>query len=202
VLRGRRYAAGQRRKRRSPLRLVRPILLALALLVTVTMVIEPSRRWVGTGVERVRDRIADPAPVTPASSTASSQARGHGPALVHDGVSNSYWAPSRAGTGAGEWVELTLPDPARLLYLLITPGIATDQKQFLTQARPKVVEVTLVGADGRASSHTLTIRDQPGAQRFELVRAAVTRLRITVLSAYGSRPGRRPAIAEVELRVR
>jgi hypothetical protein len=202
ALRGRGYAAGQRRARRNPVRTIRWILVILALLVTVTMVIEPSRVWFNAGIEKVRDRIADPAPVTPVASAASTQARGHGAGLVHDGISNSYWTPARAGAGAGQWVEVELAEPVRLLYVLITPGIATEQKRFLTQARPKVVEVALTGDDGEVTTHTLTVRDQPGAQEFPLVRSGVTKLRVTVLSAYGAQPGRRLAIAELELRVR
>jgi hypothetical protein len=64
------------------------------------------------------------------------------------------------------------------------------------------VEAALTASDGTVTTHTLTVRDEPGAQEFSLVRSDVTRVRLTVLSAYDLRPGRRPAIAEVELRAR
>jgi len=150
--------------------------------------------------DAVRDRLVTPQPVSPASVRASSQARDHPAGLVADGLSNSYWAPDADGTGRGEYVELTFAGPFRLLNLIIHTGVSAQQDAFLRQARPAELELTTwTSRPGPEQRTTLRLADRAGPQTFRHVVADVVRIRLTVLDSYGSGPGRRTAIGEVEV---
>jgi hypothetical protein len=148
--------------------------------------------------EAVRDRLADPQPVSPVSVRASSQARNHPPELVADGLSNSYWAPAAAGAGRGEYVEFTFATPIRLRDLIIHPGVSAQRDVFLRQARPAVLELALWTGQHGPEARTLRLADQAGPQAFPHVVGDVRRIRLTVRESYGSAAGRRTAISEVE----
>ncbi|QKW12969.1 zinc ribbon domain-containing protein [Verrucosispora sp. NA02020] len=148
--------------------------------------------------DAVRDRLADPQPVSPVSVQASSQAGGHPAEAVVDGLSNSYWSPTAEGTGAGEYVELTFASPFRLLDLIVHSGVSAQRDVFLRQARPAVLELMLWTGGGTSETRTLQLGDQAGPQTFHQVVDDVVRVRLTVRESYGSAAGRRTAIAEVE----
>ncbi|MFY1691449.1 NADase-type glycan-binding domain-containing protein [Plantactinospora sp. WMMB782] len=149
--------------------------------------------------DAVRDRLADPEPVSPVSVRASSQARNHAAELVVDGISNTYWAPAGTGAGHGEYVELTFDEPIRLLDLIIHSGVSAQRDVFLRQARPAELELAAwTGRTGPATS-TLRLADQAGPQTFRRVFPDVVRIRLTVRQNYGGAADRRTAIAEVEV---
>ncbi|MGW0502162.1 NADase-type glycan-binding domain-containing protein [Micromonospora sp. NPDC003241] len=148
--------------------------------------------------DAVRDRLADPQPISPVSVEASSQAGDHPAEAVVDGISNSYWAPTAEGAGGGEYVELTFAAPFRLLDLIVHSGVSAQRDVFLRQARPAVLELTLWTSAGTSESRTLQLADQAGPQTFHQVVDDVVRVRLTVRESYGSAADRRTAIAEVE----
>ncbi|MFF5218371.1 NADase-type glycan-binding domain-containing protein [Micromonospora sp. NPDC000442] len=148
--------------------------------------------------DAIRDRLADPQPASPVSVSASSHAADHPPELVADGISNSHWAPATGGAGRDEYVELTFADPFRLLDLIIHPGVSAQRDEFLRQARPAELELT-AWTSRSSESTTLRLTDQAGPQTFHWVVNDVVRLRLTVRDSYGSAPGRRTAIGEVEV---
>ncbi|MGC5033654.1 NADase-type glycan-binding domain-containing protein [Micromonospora sp. DT229] len=149
--------------------------------------------------DAVRDRLADPEPVSPVSVHASSQARSHPAELVVDGLSNSYWAPAGNGPGSGEYVELTFGTPFRLLDLIVHSGVSAQRDVFLRQARPAELELTVFTGQGGSETTTLRLADQAGPQTFRQVFPDVVRIRLTVRQSYGAAADRRTAIAEVEI---
>jgi hypothetical protein len=204
-LRGRRaHAAGYRPRTRTRFRGGPWTVLVFLLAAVVAVALIPSLRGlVGAGVTAVRDRLANREQVTPVNATASSSADGHPAKNLYDAATNVYWAPSVPSTGAvGQWVALDLARPVRLLDLVFTTGISADRQQFLTEARPEHVEVTLTAADGTTRVRSLRLHDAAGAQRFDVTGDGVTRIQVTIRSIYGARPGRQVAIAEVEVFVR
>ncbi|MFD8086089.1 discoidin domain-containing protein [Kitasatospora sp. NPDC059722] len=156
------------------------------------------RGELAAGVEVVRDRLATPQQVHPTAVRASSEDPAHPAALAVDGTTDRYWAPARPGDGRGEYLEMDFASPFRLLDLVVYPGTSTTAEQFLTQARPRELTVTLTGPDGRATTRTVHPADAPGEQRFHLAVGDVVRIRLTVDAAYGTGPDRRVAVAEVE----
>ena len=133
------------------------------------------------------------------SATATSSLRGASPDRIFDGVSNTFWAPAKDGTGEGQSVEVVLPQPARLLDVVVYSGISAERQKFLTGGRAAEVQLTMIHADNTESKQVLQLRDQPGEQRFGVRESNVARVRLTIRTAYGIQPGRRVAIAELEL---
>ncbi|KJS61950.1 hypothetical protein VM95_12350 [Streptomyces rubellomurinus] len=156
------------------------------------------RDELASGVEVVRDRFATPQQIHPTAVRASSEDPAHPAALAVDGTTDRYWAPARPGNGIGEFLEMDFPGPFRLLDLVVHPGISPNAEQFLTQARPQRLTVTLTGSDGKVTTRTVNPADAPGEQRFHLAVGGVVRIRLTIDGAYGAAPDRRVAVAEVE----
>jgi hypothetical protein len=196
--RGRR-PAGYRRPVRQPVRIRGRLVVLFALAAIVLVAALPGRGWVRTGTEIVRDRTSPHVPVTPVASRASSSAPAAGPERLLDGVSNQFWAPVPTGSAEGQWFEVDLPDPTRVLDLVIHTGVSADRKQFLTQARPRELSVTFTAEDGQTRAKVIRLRDQPGKQDFRVRAARVVRVRFTLRSAYGAQPNRRVAVAELEV---
>ncbi|MEV5987459.1 discoidin domain-containing protein [Streptomyces sp. NPDC052051] len=140
----------------------------------------------------------DPKPVHPAQVRASSQAPSHRAQAAFDGFNNRYWAPADPGRGTGQYLEADFERPVRLRELLITSGSSTKSDEFLGQARPSKITVTLVSSEGERTSKVLNLSDAPGQQSFTVRGSDVTRVRLTVDAAYGVRADRRVAVAEVE----
>jgi hypothetical protein len=144
------------------------------------------------------DSTGDPKPLHPVRVRASSQTSSHRAQAAFDGLNNRYWAPAARGSGTGQYLEADFERPVRTRQLLVTSGISTKSDEFLSQARPSEITVILVSSQGEHTTRHLTLNDAPGQQSFAVRGADVTRVRLTVDAAYGSRPGRRVAIAEVE----
>lgn len=188
----RRAQTEQRRRQQASRRLL--LIIALLCLLTVAVVAGPP--LVGRLVDEVRDRTQDHVPLNPDAVTASSQLRDHPAANIADGVTNRFWAP--AGDGRDSWVQVRYATPVRVLDIVVTAGISTEQELFLTVGRPAELAVTATRVDGSTVERTLSLKDQPGEQHFSFEAADVVSLRLVVRSAYGptSRPG--VAIGEVE----
>ncbi|WP_326595271.1 NADase-type glycan-binding domain-containing protein [Streptomyces sp. NBC_01803] len=168
------------------------ILLALAAVAWFT------RAQISDAFSFVRDRTEKVEPLSPDDCRASSEASGHPAGNACDGLRNRYWAPA-AGSGAGESLEARFTEPVQLRQVIVTAGISANQDEFLSQARPARITVTLVDVEGGRDTGTIALRDQAGEQRFDVRGTDVTRVVLTIDAAYGDGPDRGPAVAEVEL---
>lgn len=147
----------------------------------------------------VRDRVADATPVTPRTVKASSSAPGHPAAYAADGTWN-WWAPKNPAKG--QWVEAEFAGRFNLLHIVVLSGSSQRQDDFLKQARPSVLELKAWVARGKTVTRRIPLQDKYGSQAFPLAIPGVTRVRLTIVSAYGEAPGRLTAMGELEFRTR
>jgi ribosomal protein L40E len=194
--------AGTRRRVRAPRRWPRRLAVigVLAALAVAAVTVLPTRGLANRLVTNVRDRLSDHVPITPVAVRASSSAPGAPPGNVKDGASNRYWAP--AGAARGAWVEVDLGRAARLLDVVVTPGVSADKRQFLTQGRPRELIVTVTNRSGRTTDATITLRDAPGGQTFPVKVSDAVKVRLTIAGTYGMPPGQRCGIGELEFFIR
>ncbi|WP_307826473.1 discoidin domain-containing protein [Streptomyces pactum] len=157
-----------------------------------------ARSYLNEAFTFTRDQTSKPEALRPDTTRASSEASGHRAGAAFDGFNNRYWAPARAGAGHGQYLEADFAVPVRLRKVIITPGTSAKQDEFLSQARPSEITVTLTTADGDRSTKALNLEDQAGQQTFDLRGTDVVRVRLTADAAFGARPDRRLAVAEVE----
>jgi hypothetical protein len=196
VTRRRVYAAGARRPVAAPVRWRRPVLFLAVLLTLALLLMLPNQGLIAQITTAVQDRISPHVPVTPVAARASSSAADTRPERLTDGASNRYWAP--AGPAVGAWVEVDFAQPVRLLDVVVTAGASTDKQRFLAEGRPHELDVVVTTTSGHHSSAAITLRDEPGAQRFTLKVSDAARVRFTIRSTYGLPPGHVCAIAELE----
>ncbi len=187
------YTAGERRRPRVPAaaRWLR-VVIALVCLVAVAAVARP---LIVRAVNGVKDQTGAHVPIRPDSFSASSSQREAPPADVSDGATNQYWAPQ--GPAAGSWLEVSFVKPVRLLDIVVTPGVGTEQGEFLKHARPHDLDVVATAKDGKTTTKALALRDEPGPERFDFEAHDVVRVRFIVKSTYG--PGGTPSVAIGEL---
>lgn len=191
----RRLAAGSRPSHR---RLPRPRLALPLLLIVLAAVAWFARPQLAELFDFAKDTTGKPQGLQVTDPRASSSARGHSAGAAFDKLSNRYWAPAEAGTGSVPWIEASFEKPVRLQKLLITPGSSAKQDEYLEQARPSKVTLTIRSSDGERSTRSLTLKDEAGDQSFDVRGSDVVNVRVTVEDAFGVRPGRRVAIAELE----
>lgn len=153
---------------------------------------------VGDAVQGVRDHFAKRVLVAPNSVTASRSDAHHGPRLAFDEVSNTWWGPGVAQSGAGQWLEARFQEPVRLLDIGITPGESTHADTLSKSALPQRVEADVTMDDGRTVTTYLTLDQGSGFQHRSFRYKNVTRVRLTLRSAYGISGTKQVAIAEVE----
>jgi hypothetical protein len=192
------WAAGTRPRRARPVRrAVRVVALVLLLALAVGLA-GPWRatvvRPVPAAVEAVRRLVLKPVPVSPVEFAASSSAERHGPELVGDGKSNTFWSEGADGTGAGQWVRLTFSEPVDLARVIVRPGAAGSAGQFKTQPRPR--RLVLVAGRQRAA---VELTDSADPQTFGLDLRRVRTLEVRIASVYRAPSGRSCSIAEIEL---
>lgn len=195
------HAAGFRRKPRRKFHIRRFVLVSLIvsavlLLIVFLPALPVSHPW----LENLRDRVSDAKPVSPSTISASSEATSA--EFAFDGISNEYWAPDLAGEGVGEWIQADFTEPVRLVYLIVSPGVARDQEAFLAQSRPEEIELRMFTEDGGAVTETFTLSDSAEPQTIELGVSDVTAVRLTILGAYGHEEGKAVAIGELEYFIR
>jgi hypothetical protein len=193
LARRRGYAAGERRRRRDnrATRRLLAITAALCLVVIAVLAAPLIRR----GVADLRDMTGAHVPIRPDGFGASSFLREAPPANVTDGATNRYWAPQ--GEAAGSWVEVLFTRPVRLLDIVVTGGVGTDQERFLRNSRPHELDVVATAPGGATIRKTLTLRDEPGPQHFAFEAHDTVRVRFFVKSTYG--PAGTPSVAIGEL---
>ena len=135
--------------------------------------------------EDLRDRMATPAPVAPASASASASVPDHPAAAAVDGLSNRYWgAPA-----VGDSVEFTFAAPFRLLSAVVHVGASAQQEQFAAQARPSTLDMVVTTAEGTTRTVPVALADQPGPQRTDTGISDVVRIRLVVRAAASLTPG-------------
>ncbi|GAA3660822.1 NADase-type glycan-binding domain-containing protein [Streptomyces iranensis] len=80
----------------------------------------------------------------------------------------SSQAPATAGPGTGEYPEADFDRPVRLRKPLITSGRAAKADEFLTQARPSELALTLVDSGGERTPKGVNLQDRAGQQSFDV----------------------------------
>lgn len=176
----------------------RPRLLVPLLVVALGIAGFALRSQLHKATDTVKDRVAKTQQVHAVAVTASSASGGHPAALAVDGTTDRYWAPAREGDGKGQYLEARFDEPFRLLDLIVYPGSSTVDQDFLTQARPRTLIVTVTDTHGKATRHTVNLGDSPGKQTFHIAESDVARIRLTINGAYGTGRGHHVAIGEVE----
>ncbi|HEY1177757.1 MAG TPA: hypothetical protein VGF17_16500, partial [Phytomonospora sp.] len=190
------YAAGHRRSQRR-VRIMRIVgVLVVVALVLGVIAMWPARSYVDAVVNSVKDRFSEHVPVVPSEVRTSSSTTGTKAGNLLDGVADQYWAP--AGDGVDEWVEVEFGSPIRLVDLVVSSGASRVQEDFLTQARPEKVVLTMTSRDGKETVEEIELVDQADPQTFGLGVSDVVTVKLTVKSAYGYEHGKVVAIAELE----
>lgn len=147
-------------------------------------------------IDKLRDRTQAHVPLVPASVSASSARAGAPASRIADGATNRYWAPT--GAAAGSWVEARFASPVRVLDIIVTPGVGTEQSAFLKVGRPHEMEVIATSRTGEVTRTTIQLSDQAGPQRFGFEAVDVLRVRLVVRSVYGTSTKPTVAVGEVE----
>lgn len=155
--------------------------------------------YIPDGVQATRDHFSKRAPVEPDSIKASRSYPGHPPKLVIDKLNNTWWGPGVTQTGQGEWVEMSFSRPARLLDVIITPGVSTRADKVGESALPHRVKATITQNDGKTSTRELTLDPGAGDQRRAFRVGEVTKVRFTIESAHAASADKQIAISEIEL---
>lgn len=166
-------------------------LLVVAALVVAAILFYPRATvlW-----EDLRDRLSTPAPVVPASTSASASVPGHPQSAAADGLTNRYWGVP----AVGDSVEFTFADPFRLLSVVVHTGASAEEEGFAAQARPSALEMVVGTEDGATHEVPVTLADEPGPQTTDTGISDVVRIRLVVRGVAGSAPGRHIALGEVE----
>jgi len=188
---GRRHRARARRGRRATRTAV-----GLALAAAVAVLAFPARPGVLSAYRSVKARfVTTYEPVKPVSASATSSARGSGPARAIDGVKNTAWAEGAAGLGTGQWLQIVLDRTVDLARVGITPGASDNEKAFRAASRPAAVRLEF--SDG--TEQKVSLRDEPAFQTFDVAAKSVRWVRLELLSAYRGQTSRQDtSIAEVE----
>lgn len=192
-------AAGSRPRQRTWPRPRLALPLTLLVLLGAAYV---ARSQLSDALTFTQDQTGKPEALRPDGKGASSAAERHPASAAFDGFSNRYWAPGPTGQATGEYLEATFDKPVRLRKLLVIAGRSQNQDEFLTQARPAELTVTLTDKDGDRSTKGISLKDQPGQQTFDVRGSDVVRVRLTLDTAYGTggkgEEGHHVAVAEVE----
>ncbi|MDT0319374.1 NADase-type glycan-binding domain-containing protein [Streptomyces millisiae] len=169
----------------------------------VLLVVLAVAAWLGRDqlvglFDDVRDRTSDPEALHPDEAGASSEAPDHPAGAAFDGLDNRYWAPAEPGQAAGEYLQARFAEAVNLRSLIVTPGSSANRDEFIDQARPAVIALTIVDADGGETREEIDLRDEPGPQTFEVSASDVVSVTLTVEAGYGEDADHHLAVAEVE----
>jgi ribosomal protein L40E len=146
----------------------------------------------------VLDRVQGTKIVNPTSFRASGSAPGHDPTETRDGAPNRYWAPPPSAKPQGQWVQMGFTSAYRLVYLRVFSGASDHLADYLKQASPHVLRLTILRTGGKTSTRDVTLNDRPGSQSVHLAVDDVVGVRLTIRTVYRSAPGKLVAIGEVE----
>lgn len=142
----------------------------------------------------VIDRVGDTRRVTPADLTVSSFAVGHGPALLWDGNTDTFWASARPMPH----IDVRFRTPIRLVAVLVFNGASRDPQKFLARGRPDTLRFTFTSAGGVQTTRDVELKDDPAKQTLYLGVDEVKRLRITIVDTVGVRARGSVALGELE----
>nr|WP_234317901.1 carbohydrate-binding protein [Streptomyces rimosus] len=151
------------------------------------------------GIDATRDHCAERAPVEPDEIRVSRSYPGHRPKPAFDKLSNTWWGPGVSQAGQGEWVEVRFARPARLLDVIIAPGVSARADRLDTSALPHRVKATVTGKDGRTMIRAFTLDPGAGGQRRAFRVGEATAVRFTIESAHAASAEKQVAMAEIEL---
>ncbi|MFH8989477.1 NADase-type glycan-binding domain-containing protein [Streptomyces sp. NPDC017940] len=155
--------------------------------------------YIPDGYQATRDHFAKRAPVEPDRISASRSYPDHGAKLAFDKLNNTWWGPGVAQSGQGEWIEMQFARPARLLDVIITPGVSTRADQLSKSALPHRIKATVTKKDGSTATRELTLDPGPGGQRRSFRVGEATKVRFTIESAHAASGKKQVAISEIEL---
>jgi predicted nucleic acid-binding Zn ribbon protein len=187
---GRRHGWRWRGDRSRWLRRLAALLVATALVVAAILFYPQAViLW-----DDLRDRLATPTSVVPASTEASAAVSGHPATNAADGLSNRYWGAPEVGA----WVDFAFAEPFRLLSVVVHTGASAAEEGFAAQARPSAVDMVITTEDGTTRTLPVPLADEPGPQTTETGVSGVVRIRLVVREVRGTAPGRHIALGEVE----
>jgi hypothetical protein len=157
-----------------------------------------TRAQLSRAYNSVLDRVQGTKIVNPTSFRASGSASGHDVAKARDGAPNLYWAPAALARPQGQWLQMGFTSGYRLVYLRVFSGASDQLADYLKQASPHVLRLTILRTGGKRSTKDITLEDKPGAQSVHLAIDDVVAVRLTIESVYRPAPGKLVAIGEVE----
>ncbi|MGP3967260.1 NADase-type glycan-binding domain-containing protein [Streptomyces sp. 6N223] len=187
------WAGDRPRLRRTFEHILRWVVAALVLTLLILIAVH-----IPDGVRATRDHFAKRAPVDPEDVRASNSYPDHAARLAFDKLNDTWWGPGVTQSGEGEWVEARFEQPARLLDLVITPGVSTRADEIAESALPHRIEARITTEDGSATTRELTLDQGAGGQRLDFRADGVTSVRLTIVSAHGAAPDKQVAVAEIE----
>jgi hypothetical protein len=187
--------AGQRpRLRRGPRGLMRWAVWGVVVLV-VAVVVDKQASTVTTDIT---DHFAKQVQ-TNATFTGFASTQNHGPNLLTDSYSNTYWQCVRSGDCNGIMLTANFHNSIDLLDIAIIPGTGTDDQDFQTTPHPDSMIVTLHYADGHMTSSMIHFADSPQPEIFHIRGNDVDQVTFTAKSAFEiSNPPTGLAIADIE----
>ena len=208
VFRRRQYRAGERKRSLSlsPFRLLWSLLriavvalLGLALILFV--LVPPFRTTVQTRATatvrtvfcrlHVGCKLSD---VGQTAAEATSSIAGHGPNLVIDSNTTTYWAA--APQDLRPFVHIQFSDFYDVAEFLVIPGPAGTAPTEQFKAQPRPAKVRLFFSNNQTVD--LTLADQPGLQHFAITVKHVNGVEVHVLSTYPALPGS-PKVSSVAI---
>ncbi|QNP70139.1 zinc ribbon domain-containing protein [Streptomyces roseirectus] len=143
--------------------------------------------------EDTRDKLGKPVPITPVTTTATTESARHPATNTTDGVRNSYW-----GTSPGASVTYTFRTPFRLVDVIITNGAGFTPKEYATQGRALEMDLEVTTSSGEKKTKKITLADKAGTHTIVTAFSDVKTVRLTLNSPAGLTQGRQLALAEVE----
>jgi hypothetical protein len=154
------------------------------------------RGSIDAAVAQVQDRFLS-SDKRAKSVTASSSQLDRPPDFAIDTFSDRSWAAGVAGNTDDQFLDFVFEREFRLTQIVISGGASKDSNVFITERRPRNVEVTASQADGPPKIGTFELNDVPETQPFSIIADRVSAVRIRILDSTG--PEEAPvAIAEVQ----
>ncbi|HLI16326.1 MAG TPA: hypothetical protein VKV23_09780 [Acidimicrobiales bacterium] len=128
-------------------------------------------------------------------ANATSSAPNHPPGLAIDDATNTYWQskPTRRD-GAGQSLTVVFSQPTTLDRIGVLSGAGPSEQAFLSEARPKRIELIFP----RKPPIFETLQDTPSFQRLALHVVGISAMTVKILSVYPSATGHAVAITELE----
>jgi hypothetical protein len=151
-----------------------------------------------TVIRAVRDHFTDPAPLPPATVSASNSDAAHPAQSAFDGVGNSWWGPGFSGDSAGQYLQANYSRPVDLEKVMITPGVSTRSQDLDVQARPERFDLLITDASGRTSLTHHKLADG-GPQLVDAAMDDAVQVDMILRGAYGTAVDKQVAVAEVEM---